>query len=144
MLLLVLNVLLLSLHHCGVLLPSPAQLGQWWTSSSSAGHHLHTSNANFSCSCHGTCCSMSFAPRQRYYDHASVCMLCMCSVVIVRTQNTDSSPDFLLQSRSSLDGEPWWERAAAARRMSIDVNTCRVCQKPTTTQCGTCKSVKYW
>lgn len=27
--------------------------------------------------------------------------------------------------------------------MSIDVNTCRVCQKPTTTQCSQCKSVKY-
>lgn len=67
-----------------------------------------------------------------------------CSVFVLHTQSAECPADFLLHSRSSLEGEPWWERAAVARRMSIDSNTCRVCQKPTTTQCGHCKSVKYW
>jgi hypothetical protein len=51
---------------------------------------------------------------------------------------------FLRQRRRSIEGEPWWERSAVARRMSIDANCCRVCQAPTTTQCSVCKSVKYW
>uniref|UniRef100_A0A383WM21 ubiquitinyl hydrolase 1 n=1 Tax=Tetradesmus obliquus TaxID=3088 RepID=A0A383WM21_TETOB len=46
-------------------------------------------------------------------------------------------------ARTSLDGEPWWERSAIARRMSIDAGLCRVCSKPTTTHCSRCKSVKY-